>query len=383
MTAPRSNYNRISDAEVLAGLHDADRTETQAARLKLAWLLECERRDLWINQGHRNFAEWVAARLKVSQWKARRMIAAARALPSLPHVDGAFEAGDLTHDHVLELCRFATPETDESLVRWARRVRPRAVKQRADVETKKSQQEAVDIDRSRFLHYWWMDDGRLGFEGAFPPEQGAVFAKAIDRAADRIPDILEEDESTTPSDVSLDIRRADALYAMASTRLAIDQDSDRATVVVHAELKTLANEGRGCEIENGPAVHAETARRMSCDGRIEFVLHNELGEVVGIGRKDRNPPPHILRALRHRDRGCTFPGCESKRFLHAHHIHHWSQGGPTDLDNLTLVCTFHHKLLHEYGWQVELIRGSTRWFRPGGRPYEPGRASQQQMLGVA
>lgn len=106
---------------------------------------------------------------------------------------------------------------------------------------------------------------------------------------------------------------------------------------------------------------------------------------MGIGRKERKVPRWLLRALRYRDGGCTFPGCESKRFLHAHHIVHWSRGGPTDLDNLVLVCTFHHKLLHEYGWQVELSRdGLTRWFRPGGTIHEPGRAPpDRQELEVA
>jgi hypothetical protein len=94
---------------------------------------------------------------------------------------------------------------------------------------------------------------------------------------------------------------------------------------------------------------------------------------VGIGPVSRTPPPWLLRQLRYRDRGCTFPGCESRRFLHAHHIEHWGRGGPTDLDNLVLVCTFHHKLVLEYGWGVELdLPGAPSWFRPTGRRYDPG-----------
>ena len=71
------------------------------------------------------------------------------------------------------------------------------------------------------------------------------------------------------------------------------------------------------------------------------------------------------------ERRCAFPGCEARAFLQAHHIWHWEDGGPTDLDNLTLVCHFHHKLLHEFGWGVRLKGELTRWLRPGGRPYLP------------
>jgi hypothetical protein len=100
-------------------------------------------------------------------------------------------------------------------------------------------------------------------------------------------------------------------------------------------------------------IHPETARRLSCDARVQVVVHDRTGEAVGIGRVARTPPPWLVRQLRHRDRGCTFPGCESRRFLHAHHIEHWTRGGPIELDNLILVCTLHHKLVHEYGWTVE------------------------------
>lgn len=197
-----------------------------------------------------------------------------------------------------------------------------------------------------------------------------------------MPDIIDEEETlATDPEVSLDMRRADALYAMASARIADDHDPDRSTVVVHADIDALEGRGGSCRIEDGAAIHAETALRLSCDSRLEIHLHNEIGDVVGVGRAQRTPTPWMERALRDRDRGCAFGGCEAKRFLHAHHIEHWSRGGRTDLDNLVLVCAFHHKLLHEYGWNVELgPSGVARWLKPGGRHYEPGRASDRRRL---
>ncbi|MGH2698855.1 MAG: HNH endonuclease signature motif containing protein, partial [Actinomycetota bacterium] len=76
--------------------------------------------------------------------------------------------------------------------------------------------------------------------------------------------------------------------------------------------------------------------------------------------------------LRRRDRGCTFPGCDARWFLHTHHIWHWGRGGPTDLDNLVLACTSHHKLVHEYGWDVRLGPNDVAtWFKPDGTRFAP------------
>jgi 5-methylcytosine-specific restriction endonuclease McrA len=50
---------------------------------------------------------------------------------------------------------------------------------------------------------------------------------------------------------------------------------------------------------------------------------------------------------------CRFPGCDHRRFLHAHHIVHWSDGGATQIDNLVLLCSAHHSQVHDEGWHIE------------------------------
>ena len=74
--------------------------------------------------------------------------------------------------------------------------------------------------------------------------------------------------------------------------------------------------------------------------------------MLDVGRKTRTIPPAVRRALEARDRGCRFPGC-GLRFTDAHHIKHWADGGETKLGNLLLLCSHHHRLLHEEGWKVE------------------------------
>ena len=81
-----------------------------------------------------------------------------------------------------------------------------------------------------------------------------------------------------------------------------------------------------------------------------------------------SPAPALRRALHHRDRGCRFPGC-GIRFGQGHHLRHWAHGGPTTLSNLALLCSRHHRAVHEEGYQVARgPDGALRFRRPDGRP---------------
>jgi hypothetical protein len=122
-------------------------------------------------------------------------------------------------------------------------------------------------------------------------------------------------------------------------------------------------------------IHPETARRLLCEARVQTVIESAAGQPVGLGRMSREPSAWMMRQLRYRDQECRFPGCGAHRFTQAHHIQWWEKGGPTDLDNLLLVCTFHHKLVHEYGWAVRREKdGNAQWSRPDGTPYRAGPA---------
>ena len=100
---------------------------------------------------------------------------------------------------------------------------------------------------------------------------------------------------------------------------------------------------------------ADAARRLACDARIETVLEGPNGWVKGLGRSSRDPSPQMFRALRRRDAGCRFPGCGTTAFTKAHHIRWWTRKGPTDMDNLVLLCSFHHlTVIHQWGWVLIL-----------------------------
>ena len=98
---------------------------------------------------------------------------------------------------------------------------------------------------------------------------------------------------------------------------------------------------------------------------------------VGIGRVSRQIPAWLRRALDHRDEGCRFPSCARTRWTHAHHIHHWAHGGPTNLDNLITLCGWHHRLVHNQGWEITgNPNGNVVFLNRWGTPHQPARSIQ-------
>ena len=329
-------------------------------------IAEADRLEAWRESGARDTAHFLSIRYGISCWKASRWIHTAHALEGLPRISGALRSGQLGIDKVVELTRFATAETESNLVTWARGVSVACIRRKADVAVRQAIEDVRDAQASRFLSWWHFDDGRrFGLEAELPAAEGAVLARAIERLAEQLP-VMPGEEGACHADA----RRADALVALASTSLAGDPDPDRAAVVVHAPLEALISGEAGCELEGGGVIHAETAKRLLCSSRVQAMIEDGMGQPVGVGRMAREPSAWMLRQLRYRDSECRFPGCGARRFTQAHHIEWWERGGRTDLDNLLLVCTFHHKLVHEFGWTVSRAReGTVRWSHPDGTRY--------------
>lgn len=121
-------------------------------------------------------------------------------------------------------------------------------------------------------------------------------------------------------------------------------------------------------LEDGIRVSAETSQRLACDASLVVMRHDAEGRLLEVGARTRTIPPALRRALQHRDQGCRFPGC-NVRFGQGHHIRHWSQGGPTTLSNLALLCRRHHRAVHEEGYQLERRADGALEFRhPYGWP---------------
>jgi hypothetical protein len=104
---------------------------------------------------------------------------------------------------------------------------------------------------------------------------------------------------------------------------------------------------------NGQPVSAAAIRRITCFAGIQRIILNPDGVPLNVGREYRTVTPAQFVALIIRDGGCAFPGCtRDPGWCVAHHIKHWADGGDTDLDNLVLLCSYHHTVIHHRGWTV-------------------------------
>jgi hypothetical protein len=133
---------------------------------------------------------------------------------------------------------------------------------------------------------------------------------------------------------------------------------------VHLEAGTGA-----ARLEGGPDIPDSTTERLACDARVQALLNDRAGNRMYLGRARRLATPAQIAALTVRDgQRCQFPGCAHTRHLHAHHVQHWLHGGRTDVDNLVLICSFHHAAIHDHGYRIHRMPSRWEFLRPDGTP---------------
>jgi len=303
----------------------------------------------WHRQGALSCAHWLSWRIGLDPGTAREKVRVARALGALPHIDHALEQGALSYAKVRALTRVATPENEAQLLELARTCTG-AQLERICRQVRKVLNVTEDgdrIDDRRYLRHEVLDSGMVRLSAVLHPDEAALVMNAVDEArrhAAGDPDASAE----TPR---RPMPAPDALVAVAEAFLTRDEGSaltgPRAQLVVHLDRDPLSADGTlAATLDDGTRVSAETLRRLGCDCS---VVPLRDGESVP-GRRTRTVSPNLKMALWLRDRGCRFPGCSNHLFLHAHHIHHWAHGGATTPENLVLLCSTHHRLLHEGGF---------------------------------
>jgi hypothetical protein len=370
-----STPDLVSEITTLAG-------HLNAANARfLALIAELDRRRGWAEWGVKSCAHWLNWKCGIDLGAAREKVRVAHALEKLPRMAATMAEGRISYakvramtrvadatneDYLLNIALCGTASHVEDLVRGYRRAQDAAELSREAVQ-----------QRDQSLWYHTEPDGSITIRGRLPAEIGALFVKALLAAEDSLP-IPKNVSAETSSDElhRLRKRRVEALATMAESFLASGPQElaggDRHQIVVHVDSETLKHSHAGrCELEHGPSIAAETARRLSCDARVVRIVENERGEPLDVGRKTRTIPPAIRRALNSRDKGCRFPGCGFKRYVDGHHVKHWAHGGETKLSNLVTLCRFHHRLVHEGQVAIHTLDdGAFRFVRPDGANFE-------------
>jgi Domain of unknown function (DUF222) len=211
--------------------------------------------------------------------------------------------------------------------------------------------------------------GMLLLRGQLDPAAGAIVKAALDHYAAPQPSTAagaepEQDPRTAGQ------RYADALTSICQLALRHEEAGTRggevARIVVHTRPEQLAGvPGSGLAVtDTGTPLDPGSLHRLACDAIIDRVTVDEAGHVLDYGRSIRLATPAQRRALAVRDGGCAHPACSAPpAWCDAHHVHWWTKGGPTDLDNLCLLCSHHHSQIHTGAWTI-LMRDGLPYFVP-------------------
>lgn len=222
------------------------------------------------------------------------------------------------------------------------------------------------------------EEARAAATDDVPADDGGEISDGSDSGDDPAPDgpatgdgdearVVSAETPVAPRSVSQ--RRADALLSALRSG-----EGGRATVDLRVEVnaETLAGgSGSAGWTVNGIPLADHVARMLCCEAAVTALIKGPNGEVLDVGRTSRTPPPRLRAALEARDKGCVVPGCSrtGAATLDAHHLKEWVRDeGTTSLDNLVLVCRFHHRLVHQGHLHVELVAGRVRCTGRTGRP---------------
>jgi hypothetical protein len=330
----REDRRRIDELAVLS----AHLSAATAHWLELVWQ--------WRERGvSDDLPGFLAYRLGITGREAREYLRVAEALQELPAIRAAFARGGLTFTKVRALTRVATASSEQRLLELAEVLTASQLERALRVYRRIAAAEARETHELEFVDYRFEEDGSLYLRARLAAEDKTVLVKALEaarerivarRRADRVVAGQEPVQAALPGVMPPRPVAVEALAELAETALAAPPDAHRATraqVVVHVDAAALSADGRGrSELDDGPVISTETARRLGCDADVVAQLErDEL--MLSVGRKRRTVPPALRRRLEIREGGtCSFPGCERRRHLQAHHRRHWAHGGETSLD---------------------------------------------------
>lgn len=311
----------------------------------------------WAEQGAKSCAHWLTWRIGLDTGAAREKVRVARALGTLPKIDEAFATGSLSYAKVRAVTRIATPQSEDRVLEVAMAATG-AQLERICRRLRSATEAELEVAESRTFRGRALGSGLTKLEIVLTADEADLVIQAVERARDSLAaQQTSNAESPRP-------RAADGLMELVASYLAGQSADDvpsapKAEVIVHLERDLTSDASTlTAALDDGTPVSAETFRRLACDSGLVAATVDEDHAVLDVGRRTRAIPTAIRRALWLRDQGCRFPGCASTRFLHGHHVRHWLHGGRTALTNLVLLCSFHHRQVHEAGFTLTLTESA-------------------------
>jgi hypothetical protein len=307
------------------------------------------------SQGYPSMTAWLKDRCRMAGGRARRLVANARLSILAPRVFRSWSETTLSVDQAQWLLTAADSDPEEfekmeqTLVEAAADLSVADTRRLIDywhqaVSHSGGREKATFQEAQRGVSLSQTFDGMFRLDGWLTRTAGETLKTALDALMP--PPQPGETRTTTQ-------RRHDALEDLARDHLDHGETpivgGEKPHLSVVCDLDALTGVAGGThETESGTVLTVSLIRQLACDSSVSRIVIGPESEVLDVGRKTRVIPAAIRRALVIRDRHCTWKGCDrDARWCDAHHIVHWADGGETCLENLRLLCRFHHTLIHQ------------------------------------
>jgi len=359
--------------------------------LEATAIAEMDRRGCYLTDGAVNTRVWLAHHTGVPRAVAGARVRLAKRLVRMPVMAAALAAGEVTEAHARALGRGLTSRTLEAFARDEAMLTDDARGLDADlfdhVITRwlavNDQDGPEPRDATSALRASRTFGGRVRIDGDLDADDGAELLAELDALYDAL---WQEDQAADETDPCKHRtpaeRNAAALAEMArrsSATHADDEEADtgsaaprggrprRRQLIAVVEIDQHADglPATGT-LDDGTILPRSTIERWLCDCAIGRVLLQGRSRVLDLGQLTYTPSAAQRRALVARDRGCIVDGCDRRpRWCDAHHVVPFPEGA-TNLRNLVLLCSRHHKQVH--AGIIKLIWVDDQWLahRPDG-----------------
>ena len=331
---------------------------------------ELDRDELCGSTGARSVAGLVAWKLGSSSANAHTITTVAGRLEEFPRCVQGLREGRLSLDQVGVIAARAGDGSDEHYAELAAVATVNQLRTAVKLEPRPEPDPRPESQRSLTKT---TTDTCTKWRITLPHDEAATFEAALQSHLDALITEWKHDHDTgdhssqgappMPGSVDAFLRLVEAGWDAEAARRPHGQHT---TVVVHVDVAQ-----RTAALHLGPLLSDADRQYLTCDATCE-VWFERAGQPLGAGRATRTVSRRLRRALEHRDKTCAVPGCGATRGLHAHHIRHWEDGGPTELANLVLLCPYHHRAHHRGLITITGPAEDLTVTDSGGRPLGPG-----------
>ena len=307
-------------------------------------IAEIDHDELWGATGARSVAALVAWKTGTSPGNAHTIATVAHRVESFPRCAQGMREGRFSLDQVGVIAQRAGEGSDEHYAQLAGVATVSQLRTAVKLEPhpepgpRPDPQPAITKTSNAELDIWRI---------ALPHTESAMFDAALRSHLDALVAEWSRDRDSRrakPDSHPQMPTQIDAFLSLVETGWDAEVQrrphGQRTTVVVHLDVEQQIG-----ALHLGPLLPESERQYLTCDATCE-VWFKRAGEVIGCGRSTRTISRRLRRALEHRHPTCAVPGCAATRGLHAHHVRHWEDGGATELNNLVLVCPYHHRLHH-------------------------------------